>query len=49
MQIFAFFHNLAILLFTEISILSDNKTLCCPIWSVIILMMNESDSCCAVA
>ena len=49
-QIFPFFHNLAILLFSEIVILSliGNKTSCRPIPSVIMLVINKSDSRCTV-
>ena len=49
MQSFPFFHNLAVLLFSEIVIFMINsKTLCRPIRSVNILMINKSESCCAV-
>ena len=50
MQIFPFFHDLAILLFSEIVIfmIIGNKTSCRPIQSVIILVINKSDSRCEV-
>ena len=51
MQIFPLFYNFAILLFSEIAIFLinwGNKTSCRPILSVIILVINKSDSRCAV-
>ena len=50
MQMFPIFHNWAILLFSEIVHfykLIGYKILCCPIRSVIILVINKSESRCA--
>ena len=46
---FPFFHKLAILLFSEIVIFMINWSSCHPIRSTIILVINKSDSRCAVA
>ena len=47
MQTFPFFHNSAVLFFSEIIIFMI-KTSCRPIWSVIILVINKSDFRCEV-